>query len=202
MRDFGEFLYLYFRTLISAITGGLLAAILMTWGAVAHGLPPFSIVCGGLAIYFFTSAYGIWKKERQNARQQQAKANADREAASRERDTAHVQHQNEVARLEQELRAMREALKAQIQKPSPDQSRYEKVREIFLSLPDWAREILRVMLQRGVMATHEVVSAVGGQSSQPIKEVNDKTGGWVFVKDGTCRVSDSVAATLRDVLGA
>ncbi|MGD0138683.1 MAG: hypothetical protein ABSD28_07385 [Tepidisphaeraceae bacterium] len=83
MRDLWKFLWAFWRTLISFITGGILAAFLTIWTFFGKHAPPPWIWWGSLAIYFFLSAFGVWKKEHQRAN----KSEADMQRAAAQQET-------------------------------------------------------------------------------------------------------------------
>jgi hypothetical protein len=67
MQDLWNFVTEFWRTFISKVTGGVLAAFLTVWGFYVGHAPPSSVLWGSLTVYFSMSAFGMWRKERHRA---------------------------------------------------------------------------------------------------------------------------------------
>lgn len=165
--------------------------ILIFWGFYSSKAPPFGLLWAFVAIYFYLSAFRLWKEERRN------------------RENTATENEQEIAKIRQETTQRVNSYVAQIEqvenanKLSPAEERFETFRRQFVSLPDWAQKLLGHLAgPKGVMVEGEAVRYVNNNARipHPLAEINKLTGGWLKIERDIYSVNPLIKADIHRLL--
>ena len=175
MRDFWDFVREFIRTLISKVTGGILAAFLTTWTIADWTFhfrypPPAGVLWASLASYLLASAFGVWQKERKRA-----------------------------LGAEANLAALGNA------KNPIDSERNERIKRKFFGLDKWNQMLVREMMVVRSMTNNVAIDFLRksghdpGPHSRPIEDLNSVTD-WFPFNNGEYTVSPAVFEELKAII--